>query len=537
MANAFAMLPIVVTPSANSTAAGYDAANMANDHAGVVWKSNTGVGTISIVADCGMPHRIDTALFFGCTNASAAWTLSVQSADDAAFTVNPTVHVSGAPFLAGANFPTHGRGVGYWTTDAVLPPRRYWRFLIGGHAGAAITVARLAIGRRLTLERNFGFGGAWGVRDLGAVDFSTTGNRLRRRAVKLRVLGLTFPAVRKDEALTKVQPLVELAAGQEPIVLVTDPAVSADRQKCCYFGHLTGELGQVWRSAVAFEWRANMIDLIPIPAGITTPGTPIFDFSGGVLPSGVTFARASTGTYYNAAGAVASAAVDAPRFDYDPATLLRRGILIEPAATNTGINSADFSAFTALNATVTVNDRVAPDGTTTADKVVVTGAGNRIQRFDGTTQNAQYAHGMWVYCASPVTGSVVCYDSGASTSTPFSVPANTWTRVEGTRFFTGADRRPWIEFAGTPTVWLWGWQIEAGSALSSYIPTTGATATRAADVLTLPWGAMGVADGAWTIRYTFDDGSTQDVVTTIASGVANVPTNLNRRWLRSAEKI
>jgi hypothetical protein len=48
----------------------------------------------------------------------------------------------------------------------------------------------------------------------------------------------------------------------------------------------------------------------------------------------ITFARASTATYYNSSGLIASAASGAPRFDYDPVTLAPRGLLLEEQRTN-----------------------------------------------------------------------------------------------------------------------------------------------------------------------------------------------------------
>lgn len=59
------------------------------------------------------------------------------------------------------------------------------------------------------------------------------------------------------------------------------------------------------------------------------------------LPGTVTFTRSSTGTYISGSGLVTSAAVNAPRFDYDVANGQWRGLLIEPAATNRYTVSGD----------------------------------------------------------------------------------------------------------------------------------------------------------------------------------------------------
>lgn len=80
-------------------------------------------------------------------------------------------------------------------------------------------------------------------------------------------------------------------------------------------------------------------------------------------------------------------------------------------------------------------------------------------------------------------------------------------------------------------------QIETGAGATSRIPTGAAAVTRAADVLTLGWGARGVADGVVTVRYGFDDGSVQDVATTVSGGTAVVPVTLARARVRRAAVV
>src|SRR5215204_2014546 len=61
----------------------------------------------------------------------------------------------------------------------------------------------------------------------------------------------------------------------------------------------------------------------------------------GTLDSRVTFTRASTATYINASGLVATAAIDEARFDYNPVSLAARGLLIEEQRTNDVLWSRD----------------------------------------------------------------------------------------------------------------------------------------------------------------------------------------------------
>lgn len=147
------------------------------------------------------------------------------------------------------------------------------------------------------------------------------------------------------------------------------------------------------------------------------------------LDSLLTFSRSSTATRFNASGALEVVESGQPRFDFDPVTLLPRGLLIEEARTNLVLNSA----------------ALATQG------VTVTAVPHTLS-FWGT-------------------GSVAL--SGAHT---------------GSLAGTGAGNRVTLTFtpsAGTLTLTVTGTvtnaQCEAGTFATSYIPTTGATITRAAD--------------------------------------------------------
>ena len=64
------------------------------------------------------------------------------------------------------------------------------------------------------------------------------------------------------------------------------------------------------------------------------------DFTTGVLDSRVTVTRAlNTATRTNSSGAIEIVNANLPRFDYDPVTLVTRGLLIEETRTNLFINS------------------------------------------------------------------------------------------------------------------------------------------------------------------------------------------------------
>ena len=165
------------------------------------------------------------------------------------------------------------------------------------------------------------------------------------------------------------------------------------------------------------------------PAGQTLDLNFMFP---GSLPPGITFTRASVATYTDASGVIQTAAVNQPRWDY--AGGLLRGLLIEEARTNLLLNSATLGT----------------------QSVAVT---------------AQ-AYTLSFYGAGTVT------KSGAAT---------------GALVGTGAGQRVTQTFtptAGTLTLTVTGSvlnaQIEAAGFASSWVPTAGAAATRAQDIMTMP---------------------------------------------------
>ena len=288
-----------------------------------------------------------------------------------------------------------------------------------------------------------------------------------------------------------------------------------------------------------------------------------FTLAPGAAPSGSTFTRASTGYAYNSSGTLASNAIDVLRDDYSASPVVWLGKLIEPARTN---GSRDSQAFTTARWTrrnaisVTDNSIVAPDGTTTGALLAnVTGSGSNDMFEAGFSLSSRFpsstalAWSLWVRPVSTSGTLVVSSPHGTSFGNASVnlalLTAGVWTRVypghpavTTTTAFTstagGANGLLFACSAGAPiSFYLWGPQLEAGAAYSSYIPTTTVSVTRAADALVLNWASRGVADGSYTMRYTFDDNTTQDVATTVASGTATVPTNLNRAWIKRVAKL
>jgi hypothetical protein len=240
----------------------------------------------------------------------------------------------------------------------------------------------------------------------------------------------------------------------------------------------------------------------------------------GVGPA-ITFTRASNATFFDANGTLQTAANDTPRFDHDPATAGNpsRGLLIEEARTNLFERSAEINnAYWFKNAaTITANDAASPNGLSEADRLVETtaNAGHFIRANASVTSGVTYTHSVfakagtqnwllltmgdgefgtapraWFNLSTGAAGST----ANSPTATSIQSVGNGWYRCSISKAATSTASAPlYISITTGDTIFaayegntannilLWGAQLEAGAFPTSYIPTTTAAATRAAD--------------------------------------------------------
>jgi hypothetical protein len=253
----------------------------------------------------------------------------------------------------------------------------------------------------------------------------------------------------------------------------------------------------------------------------------------GIKGPTLTLTRDTTATYYDAGGTLQTAATAGPRFDHDPATGTPLGLLIEEARTNIALYSEDLtqtSEWTPVNTSISANAVTAPDGATTADKLIEnsSGPGQHSIRHDtanslaGATsytcsvflKAAENTNALFAINGGAFTGlhSIEVNLSAGSISTGTGTPdatgiqdvGNGWYRVWITEATTSEDVTQLIIYNSEDGVWanrnytgdgssgiyIWGLDIEAGAFPTSYIPTTTASVTRNADVCsttTLDW--------------------------------------------------
>lgn len=239
----------------------------------------------------------------------------------------------------------------------------------------------------------------------------------------------------------------------------------------------------------------------------------------------ITFTRSSTGTYFDAAGVLQTAAINTPRFDHHPVTKAPLGLMIEAAGTNLLKYSEqlDHVAWPRALTTVTPNVIAAPDGTQSADKIVetATSGAHYVYSSGAVTSGTTYTFSVFAKRAernyaevtafntpfTPVrfdltTGAVTLNASGNAISVSSDSCGGDWWRlsisivatVTGNMNFgvsiANASTGGGYLGDGTSGIYLWGAQLEADD-LSSYIPTTSAAVTRAADVASVntltPW--------------------------------------------------
>ena len=235
--------------------------------------------------------------------------------------------------------------------------------------------------------------------------------------------------------------------------------------------------------------------------GITTFGTssitingaheypsirPVLDFNFAAtktLDRRITFTRDSIGTFTDENGLVKYASNNVPRFDHDPTTGESLGLLIEGSGTNLVTYSQTFSNWVVQSgASITLNQGTAPDGTNTAVKLIGDAAPNSGVYVTSCTVSTSANNTKSIYLRS-ISGTATCqFKDPVSTVTTLTCNlTTTWQRFSFSETQSGGEAGIWIDSIPSGGILAWGAQVENNPHLTSYIPTSGTTVTRAAD--------------------------------------------------------
>jgi hypothetical protein len=225
--------------------------------------------------------------------------------------------------------------------------------------------------------------------------------------------------------------------------------------------------------------------------------------------------RATTATRVNSAGLIESVAVNVPRLDYTNSNC--PSILVEPQRTNVLLRSEEFNngVWSTSSANISANATLSPDGNMSADKLIPINGANpstadasQLQQVLSVTSNT-YTFSIFAKAAGQnsvrirennswgnflnvnlTNGdfNIIGGNFGQFNNVKVTPYANSWYRIAftteaGVTNFNKYSIRGGETGNGTDGIFIWGAQLEAGAYATSYIPTTSASVTRNADVI------------------------------------------------------
>ena len=182
--------------------------------------------------------------------------------------------------------------------------------------------------------------------------------------------------------------------------------------------------------------------------------------------------------------------IDIPRIDYTGGGCPH--ILVEPQRSNRITYSEDFtdSSWVKTNVDVSNNTELAPNGTETATRAIISSTGTDLRTQCNVIESTNYTFTFYAKkgTSTDITYRVYDVSNGSNIVSPtnyFSQVGIDWQRVE-LNFTTPSGCTSVLVYLSSDSavvgdIYLWGAQLEEGSYATSYIPTEGTTATRATE--------------------------------------------------------
>lgn len=269
------------------------------------------------------------------------------------------------------------------------------------------------------------------------------------------------------------------------------------------------------------------------------------------------FSRASKATVINKDGLIETVGSGEPRIDFKDNT--KGSLLLEPQRVNIFDYSSDLSAWSKLNSTVTESSVLSLDGVNNSYAYEKTSSSTSyIYRTVSLSNTTDYTLSFFVKSGTSTNVRTDIWDTVQSTQCSIQVDlvtksvsnfigtsykiedyTNGWMRISVTftsesSFGTTFNRYFNDDSIGTE-LYIWGAQIEQGSYATSYIPTSGSTVQRQADVANgsgnsevfndsegvLFADISALADDLTNRGITISDGSVNNRVTMFFTNVSN----------------
>lgn len=216
--------------------------------------------------------------------------------------------------------------------------------------------------------------------------------------------------------------------------------------------------------------------------------------NGNYIANELNFNRTTTGTFVNQNGLIEGQELRVPRVDY--LNNSNGTLLVEPQRTNIVPYSEDYTSGTwnTSNTTITPNSIIAPSGLNEASLITANGTNPRLT----INISAQSGDSVFSWFAKKGTSSYLkirVWDGSTNHDAIFDLESGTLTSGNGIieDYGNGWYRcsllynsngythftQTYVSNTSTGNLYLWGAMLEKGSFLTSYIPTSGTSVTRA----------------------------------------------------------
>jgi hypothetical protein len=263
--------------------------------------------------------------------------------------------------------------------------------------------------------------------------------------------------------------------------------------------------------------------------------------------------RATTKTRTDSSGLVVNVPINKPSLDYSLGSC--PNILLEPQRTNVVLRSEEFDNASWIKSftSVTANSTTSPSGLTNADTLTADGLlnvhqviSNNISFTSGSTYTlTTYAkkntnNFLQLYVAASIGGMFANFDlnngvvgtlgtlTGSNPTSSITSVGNGWYRCAMTFTANATASAAFALLISTSasaarletntlstSVFLWGAQLEAGAYATSYIPTSSASVTRNADVISrgniFTNGLITASGGTWFVDLRGNLSLTRDI--------------------------